>query len=144
MGRRPCNSPEEFLVAFKADASHFKVIRKLRDDTVAKTFAVAQQLLRTTPQSAAREQLLRQMPAVPRALANLRCCSAQPRCVVPAARPPGHPDVAVSLNNLASLYSIQGRYAEAEPLNKRALAIRERRWAPITHKSPGRPRAGPT
>ena len=35
--------PEEFLVAFKVDASHFKVIRKLRDDTVSKTFAVSQQ-----------------------------------------------------------------------------------------------------
>src|SRR5262249_15322628 len=32
---------EEFLVAFKVDASHFKVIRKLRNDTVSKTFAVA-------------------------------------------------------------------------------------------------------
>ena len=34
---------EEFLVAFKVDASHFKVIRKFRNDTVSKTFAVAQQ-----------------------------------------------------------------------------------------------------
>ena len=30
-----------------------------------------------------------------------------------------------SLNNLASLYHDQGRYAKAEPLDKRALAIRE-------------------
>ena len=37
-----------------------------------------------------------------------------------------HPDVATSLNTLASLYQEQGRYAEAEPLNKRALAIREK------------------
>ena len=29
---------------------------------------------------------------------------------------PEHPDVAVSLNNLASLYQSQGKYAEAEPL----------------------------
>jgi tetratricopeptide (TPR) repeat protein len=39
---------------------------------------------------------------------------------------PEHPDVAQSLNNLGELYRIQGRYAEAEPLLKRALAIRER------------------
>jgi tetratricopeptide (TPR) repeat protein len=34
-----------------------------------------------------------------------------------------HPDVAQSLNNLASLYSNQGKFKEAEPLYKRALAI---------------------
>jgi hypothetical protein len=33
--------PEEFLVAFKVDASHFKIIRKCRDATASKTFAVA-------------------------------------------------------------------------------------------------------
>ena len=33
--------------------------------------------------------------------------------------------IAVCLNNLANLYRDQGRYAEAEPLYKRALAIRE-------------------
>jgi hypothetical protein len=27
-----------------------------------------------------------------------------------------HPDVATSLNNLAALYDVQGRYADAEPL----------------------------
>ena len=32
-------------------------------------------------------------------------------------------DVVYSLNNLAFLYKIQGKYAEAEPLYKRALAI---------------------
>jgi tetratricopeptide (TPR) repeat protein len=32
------------------------------------------------------------------------------------------PDVAQSLNNLADLYSAQGRYTDAEPLYKRALA----------------------
>src|SRR5208337_5550168 len=37
-----------------------------------------------------------------------------------------HPDVVTSLNNLASLYEAQGRYAEAEPFCKRALAIFER------------------
>ena len=35
-----------------------------------------------------------------------------------------------SLNNLAVLYSDQGRYAEAEPLYKRALAIREKALGP--------------
>jgi tetratricopeptide (TPR) repeat protein len=37
-----------------------------------------------------------------------------------------HPDVATSLNNLASLYKSQGKYDEAEPLHRRALAIREK------------------
>ncbi|MDY7021598.1 MAG: CHAT domain-containing protein, partial [Cyanobacteriota bacterium] len=36
-----------------------------------------------------------------------------------------HPDVATSLNNLASLYRNQGRYNEAEPLHQRSLAIFE-------------------
>ncbi len=39
---------------------------------------------------------------------------------------PDHPDVANSLNNLASLYDEQGRYGEAEPLLKRALTILEK------------------
>ena len=34
-----------------------------------------------------------------------------------------HPDVATSLNNLAGLYESQGKYAEAEPLYQRAIAI---------------------
>ncbi len=33
--------------------------------------------------------------------------------------------MAKSLNNLALLYDDQGKYAEAEPLYKRSLAIRE-------------------
>jgi tetratricopeptide (TPR) repeat protein len=37
-----------------------------------------------------------------------------------------HPDVATSLNNLASLYDNQGRYGEAEPLYQDALAMRKR------------------
>ena len=41
-----------------------------------------------------------------------------------------HPDVATSLNNLASLYDAQGDYAKAEPLYKRALAIREKALGP--------------
>ena len=36
-----------------------------------------------------------------------------------------HPDVAQSLNNLATLYGDQGKYTEAEPLYKRALKIQE-------------------
>jgi tetratricopeptide (TPR) repeat protein len=38
--------------------------------------------------------------------------------------------LATSLNNLASLYQAQGRYAEAEPLHKRSLAIREKALGP--------------
>ena len=37
-----------------------------------------------------------------------------------------HPEVALSLNILATLYDEQGQYAQAEPLYKRALAIMER------------------
>lgn len=36
-----------------------------------------------------------------------------------------HPQTASSLNNLASLYCVQGRYGEAEPLYQRALLITE-------------------
>ena len=39
---------------------------------------------------------------------------------------PEHPDVATSLHNLAMLYQVQERYAEAEPLFQRALAIMEK------------------
>ena len=44
---------------------------------------------------------------------------------------PQHPDVAVSLSNLALLYHAQGRYAEAEPLHQRALAICEAVLGPL-------------
>jgi CHAT domain-containing protein len=37
-----------------------------------------------------------------------------------------HPDLATTLNNLASLYDSQGRYADAEPLYQRSLAIAEK------------------
>ncbi|MEH2250908.1 tetratricopeptide repeat protein, partial [Nostoc sp.] len=40
-----------------------------------------------------------------------------------------HPDVALSLNNLALLYNNQGRYSEAEPLYTEALAMRKRLFA---------------
>ncbi len=43
---------------------------------------------------------------------------------------PQDPRLARSLNNLAELYRVQGRYAEAEPLHKRALAIREKALGP--------------
>jgi tetratricopeptide (TPR) repeat protein len=38
--------------------------------------------------------------------------------------------VALSLNNLASLYYAQGRYADAETLYTRSLAIREKVYGP--------------
>jgi len=38
--------------------------------------------------------------------------------------------LATSLNNLAALYHAQGHYAEAEPLYKRSLAIREKTLGP--------------
>ena len=38
--------------------------------------------------------------------------------------------VGIRLNNLAGLYRAQGRYAEAEPLYKRALAISEKALGP--------------
>ena len=43
---------------------------------------------------------------------------------------PNHPDVALSLNNLALLYATQGQYAQAEPLYRRSLAISERALGP--------------
>ncbi len=43
---------------------------------------------------------------------------------------PDHPDVATNLNNLASLYRGQGKYAEAESLIGRALAINEQALGP--------------
>jgi CHAT domain-containing protein len=39
---------------------------------------------------------------------------------------PEHTDPALSLNNLAVAYQVQGRYGEAEPLYKRSLAINEK------------------
>jgi len=42
-----------------------------------------------------------------------------------------HPNVAVSLSNLAELYDGQGRYSEAEPLHRRALAIYEKAFGPM-------------
>ena len=41
-----------------------------------------------------------------------------------------HPNVAISLNNLAYLYDCQGNYIKSEPLYKRALAILEKVLGP--------------
>jgi len=43
---------------------------------------------------------------------------------------PGHPDVALSLYNLATLYYHQGKYEKAAPLFMRSLAIREKALGP--------------
>jgi CHAT domain-containing protein/Flp pilus assembly protein TadD len=43
---------------------------------------------------------------------------------------PDHPSVSTLLNNLAQLYQLQGRYADAEPLYRRSLAIREKAEGP--------------
>ena len=43
---------------------------------------------------------------------------------------PEHPETLISVNNLAELYKAQGRYGEAEPLYKRALAASERALGP--------------
>ena len=50
---------------------------------------------------------------------------------------PDHPNVAPSLNNLAIAYRAQGRTAEAEPLDKRALAIWGRRCARLSSRMLG-------
>ena len=42
----------------------------------------------------------------------------------------GDPRLATSLNGLAEVYRAQGRYTEAEPLHRRALAIREKARRP--------------
>ncbi len=43
---------------------------------------------------------------------------------------PEHPDVSLSLNNLAALYLAQGKYTEAEPLFQRALIVLTRAVGP--------------
>ena len=49
------------------------------------------------------------------------------------------PEIAAALNNLAALYQRQERYADAEPLFKRALAIRERSLGPSGIPTSGNP-----
>lgn len=43
---------------------------------------------------------------------------------------PEHPDTALSLNNLAELYRVQGRYAEALPFYRRVLVSQEKTLGP--------------
>ena len=43
---------------------------------------------------------------------------------------PEHPETLFSVNSLADLYQVQGRYAQAEPLYRRVLAARERALGP--------------
>ena len=43
---------------------------------------------------------------------------------------PEHPDVAMSLNNLAVLYREQGQYPQAEPLFQRTLEVLEKSLGP--------------
>ncbi|GAB6036983.1 hypothetical protein JCM15519_15420 [Fundidesulfovibrio butyratiphilus] len=43
---------------------------------------------------------------------------------------PDHPDVAISLNNLATLVYAQGDYQGAKPLLRRALQIWEKKLGP--------------
>jgi tetratricopeptide (TPR) repeat protein len=43
---------------------------------------------------------------------------------------PGHPDVAIDLNNLAALLQTTNRLGEAEPLMRRALAIDKKSYGP--------------
>ena len=84
------------------------------------------------------------IPTVATSLNNLALRYTKPRVATPTpsrctsdrwrshekALGPDHPDVATSLNNLAELYQAQGRYADAEPLYKRALAIHEKALGP--------------
>lgn len=68
------------------------------------------------------EQLYQQgkfAEAIPLAQESLR--------VAQASFGPEHPNVAVSLNDLALLYQAQGGYAEAELLRKHALGILEQK-----------------
>jgi tetratricopeptide (TPR) repeat protein len=46
---------------------------------------------------------------------------------------PEHPNVAVTLNNLVLIHSLQGDYLDAEPLARRSLSIFEK--APAREKS---------
>ncbi len=50
--------------------------------------------------------------------------------IVEKALGPEHPNVATGLNNLASLYADQGKYAEADPLYQRALIVLTRAVGP--------------
>ena len=58
-----------------------------------------------------------------------RCTSAS-LAIREKALGPDHPDVALSLNNLAALYNDQGRYADAEPLLQALTGDREKALGP--------------
>ena len=58
-----------------------------------------------------------------------RCSSGHSRSTRKQAGPE-HPAVATLLNNLGQVDKVQGRYAEAEPLIRRSLAIREKVLGP--------------
>ena len=47
---------------------------------------------------------------------------------------PDHPDVARSLNELAELYRVQGQYAQAESLAKRASDLGKGAWTSSSHR----------
>ena len=76
-------------------------------------------------------------------------CTGAPRHPREGAGPRASRMSAPSLNNLAALYQAQGRYAEAEPLYKRSLAIREKALGPehpdvgTVAQQPGRAVPGP-
>ena len=54
----------------------------------------------------------------------------QAQAIYEKALGPDHPSLATTLNNLARLYTDQGRYAEAEPLYQQARAIQEKALGP--------------
>ncbi|MDY7012082.1 MAG: tetratricopeptide repeat protein [Cyanobacteriota bacterium] len=77
--------------------------------------AEAQQLNRQVIQLDGRGQYAAALPFAERALA-----------IFEKALGTNHPDVALSLNNLAELYRKMGNYSAAEPLYQRSLEIREK------------------
>ena len=58
------------------------------------------------------------------------CSPSEELCPVARQRPSAPPLGFPSFNNLASFYYAQGKYAEAEPLYRRALAIFEKALGP--------------
>lgn len=56
----------------------------------------------------------------------------QPSCTVLVLGTDFFPTVATVLNNLASLYEDQGRYAEADPIYQRSLPSARRHWGRTT------------
>ena len=58
---------------------------------------------------------------------------AQALVIREAILPPDAPDLRLSVNNLANAYRNQGRFAEAEPLYRRSLAMLERQTGHTDH-----------